>query len=75
MKEIKKFITERQVKLLREAKEELELCELEWDDSFYDCYNYTPDFDYGEEENAKFFYGCMVAIDELNDVLIKLHIK
>lgn len=70
---MKRFIDNKIAKLLTEAKEELTLCGIEWNDSFYDCYNYTPDFEYGEEENAKFFYGCMVSISELHEVLTKLN--
>ena len=66
---MKNYIEERKAILLEEAKEELDLCNLEWDDNFLDCFNYTPSFGYGDEEHASFFHGCMRAIKELDLVL------
>lgn len=66
---MEKYIEKRAEQLLTEAKEELELCNLEWDDNFLDLFNYTPDFDFGEETNAKYFYGCMFAIRELSLII------
>ena len=72
---MKKFIDDKIAKLLQNAKDELDLCSIEWNDSFYDCYNYTPDFDFNQEDHEKFFFGCMVAIDELSEVLTELRKK
>ena len=70
---MKKFIIARQKLALQEGKDELDICGLEWNDSFYDCHNYSPDFDFGEEEHAQFFYGCMVRIYELDAILTELN--
>ncbi len=60
--------TEREL-ILQEAKDELDLCNLNWDDSFIDYLNNTPLFDIDQEENRLFFYGCMAKIECIDKVL------
>lgn len=55
--------------LLSEALEELELCDLEWDDNFLDCHNYTPNFDLGQEDSANFFAITIGKMNALLDTL------
>ena len=54
---------------LQEGKDELDICDLKWNDSFFDVFNYSPDFDFGQEEHTSFFYGCMCRIYELEFII------
>ena len=70
---MKEFIEERKVIILEEAKEELSLCDLIWKEKFLDCFNFTPDFEFGQEENASFFKGCMMRLIELDLILEQIN--
>lgn len=57
-------------KLKVEAIDELNLCGLEWSDNFLTPWEFTPDFDYGEEDHSHFFavtIGRMIMILDLLD--------
>jgi len=55
--------------ILAEAKDELDLCDLEWNDNYVDLYNYSPDFDLGQEDNAHFFAICMGQLNLISRLL------
>ena len=65
------YLEQRKKDILDEAKTELKLLGLEWNDNYLDLYNFSPDFDFGEEENITNFRDFMARIDEL-DMIINL---
>jgi len=55
--------------ILAEAKDELDLCDLEWNDNYVDLYNFSPDFDLGQEDSAHYFAICMGQLNLISRLL------
>ena len=55
--------------ILAEAKDELDLCDLQWKDEYTDVHNYTPPFDFGQEDHSHFFAVCMGKLHILEDLM------
>lgn len=55
---------------LEELKDILSDCSIEWSDSYLDYKDYSPSFNFGQEDDARWFYivlGKYIAIEEYLD--------
>jgi len=62
-----KYCQELKDKFLKEMKEELDLCSIEWKEEFLNPKDYSPEFDYGNEDHCIWFNICLgkfIAIDD-----------
>lgn len=61
--------------LLSEMKDILEELDIEWTDEFLSPRDYTPDFDFGNEDEAKWFYitlGKYLQLCEIEGELLQI---
>lgn len=67
-RENQKLCEELKQSYIDEMKDILFECEQLWDENYLNPKDYSPNFDYGQEDNSKWFYivlGKYLAIDEI----------
>lgn len=61
-------LRQKQKELLIEMQDILKECDIEWNDNYINHKDFSPPFEYGNEDNEKWFYiilGKYIIIDEI----------